>query len=72
MMGIADVSVGDLHIFIHSIALFNRSSEQKISTSDFNFYRIKNASVPSMAFKDQELCHVVNQVIRQEIKIQNY
>lgn len=72
MMGIADVSVGDLHIFIHSIALFNCSSEQKISVTDFNFYRIKNASVTRMAFKNSELCYAVNQVISQDIKIKNY
>jgi len=73
VQGIADVSVGDLHIFIHSLKKYNqrRSPEQQLTLADFTFYRLKNVSVARMAFTQQQLCDDVNQVI-QRLKLQRY
>ncbi|NRA61743.1 MAG: hypothetical protein HRU25_12685 [Psychrobium sp.] len=60
---LAQVSVGDLQIFLQSLQLFNENSRLAIGLDAFYFYRIDNVSITKMAFNDKKICQAVNDVI---------
>jgi len=70
--GMAQVSVGDINIFIDSLQRYNRRmpESRRVKVGDFDYYWLNNIVQTKIAFDDTILCDEFNRVLKKYIKPQ--